>query len=346
MAKNKPNQDVQIFGAAIIMQQLTLLVAEIEGVKKAEDIEAVHRMRVATRRLRSALPVFGPFLAARRFETWRKRIRGITRALGAARDADVQIEHLAELVSRMTPPERAGVRRLLLRIRQRRRAMQADVNEALRQFEKSRLVADMSQKLPPYEIYRSQLNLQSPALLSTAAEHIQTRLAEFLAFEPYVSQPECVSELHAMRIAAKQLRYTMEFFAPLYADELKSTLKILRSCQDALGAIHDADVWVATLPEFIEEERQRTVDYFGHPRPFKRLLPGLLFYRQMRQQEREQLYQKFVQNWQQWQQQDVWGSLRAAVLQPLAAQPANAPPATGQPAQDASPAESNSDAAN
>ncbi len=342
MAKNKPNPDVQIFGAAIIMQQLTLLVAEIEGVKKAEDIEAVHRMRVATRRLRSALPVFGPFLAPRRFETWRKRIRGITRALGAARDADVQIEHLAQLVSSLTPPERAGVRRLLLRIRQRRRAMQADVNEALRQFEKSSLVVDMSQKLPPYEIYRSQLNLQSPALLSTAAQHIQANLAEFLAFEPYVSQPECVSELHAMRIAAKQLRYTIEFFAPLYADELKSMLKILRSCQDALGAIHDADVWVATLPEFIEEERQRTVDYFGHPRPFKRLLPGLLFYRQMRQQEREQLYQKFVQNWQQWQQQDVWGSLRAAVLQPLAVESGE----PDQPAGETSPAESNSDAAN
>lgn len=346
MAKKKSDLDVQILGASIIMQQLSLLVAEIEGVKKAEDIEAVHRMRVATRRLRSALPVFGPYLAPRRFETWRKRIRGITRALGAARDADVQIEHLTELVSHLSPPERAGVRRLLLRLRQRRREMQPKVNKALRQFERSGLVAEISQKLAPFEIYKSQLNLQSTALLRTGAEHIQQKLDEFLAFEPYVFQPECVSELHAMRIAAKHLRYTLEFFAPLYPDELKGTLKILRSCQDALGAIHDADVWVASLPDFIEEERQRTVDYFGHPRPFKRILPGLLFYRQMRQQERETLYQKFVENWQQWQQENVWGSLRASTVQPFVVDPVDDLPMPDQLTQQTSPLETDSDTTN
>lgn len=317
MPKKQPISDVQIFGSGILLHQLSLLIAEFEGVKKAEDIEAVHRMRVATRRLRSALPIFGPSLAPRRCESWRKRIRGITRALGAARDADVQIEHLSELVSKLAPPERAGVRRLLLRLRQRRRAMQKDIIKAVRRFEKGNLATEMSQKLSPFEIYKSQLNLQAPGMFQTAAQHIEEKLAEFLAFEPYVSKPECVAELHAMRIAAKHLRYTLEFFAPIYPDELKSPLKILRNCQDALGAIHDADVWVAYLPEFIEEERQKTITYFGHALPFKRLLPGINFYMQFRRQEREGIYTKFVENWRKWQHEDVWGRLRAAIQQPL-----------------------------
>ncbi|HAD07237.1 MAG TPA: hypothetical protein DCE76_08775 [Anaerolineaceae bacterium] len=313
MPKSQVNQNIQIFGATIILRQLSAMVDEIEGVKKAEDIEAVHRMRVATRRLRSALPIFGPFLAPRRYENWRKRIRAVTRALGAARDADVQIEHLSELVSRLNPPERAGVLRLLLRLRQRRREMQKDVLKALRRLEKDDLVAEITQKLAPFEIYKNQLNLSDTALRKLADEHIEAHLDEFLAFEPYVTQPECVAELHAMRIAGKHLRYTLEFFAPLYEDELKYFIKSLRQCQDLLGAIHDADVWIAYLPQFIEEERQRTIEYFGHPRPFKRLLPGLLYYRELREQERQNLYQQFVRSWQEWQTENLWENLRNTV---------------------------------
>lgn len=318
MPKPQVNQNIQIFGAVIILRQLGAMVNEIEGVKKAEDIEAVHRMRVATRRLRSALPIFGPFLAPRRHEYWRKRIRAVTRALGAARDTDVQIEHLSELVNQLRPPERTGVRRLLLRLRQKRRDLQKDVLKAVRRLEKDDLVAEITQKLAPFEIYKNQLNLNDPALRKLADEQIEARLDEFLAFEPYVTQPECVEELHAMRIAGKHLRYTLEFFAPLYEDELKLFIKSLRQCQDLLGAIHDADVWIAYLPQFIEEERQRTIEYFGHPRPLKRLLPGLLYYRQLREQERQNLYQQFVRSWQEWQSDRLWENLRNTVaVEPL-----------------------------
>lgn len=310
MPKTPANQNILIFGAAIILQQLNAMVAEIEGVKKAEDIEAVHRMRVATRRLRSAMPIFGPFLAPRRHEEWRKRIRAVTRALGAARDTDVQIEHLNELVKRLTPPERAGVRRLLLRQRQRRRALQKDVLKAVRRLEKDNVIADIAQKIAPLEIFKNRLDIQDEALHKLAEEHIHARLDDFLAFEPYVTRPECVAELHAMRIAGKHLRYTLEFFAPLFEDELKSYIKSLRQCQDLLGAIHDADVWIAYMPQFIEEERQRTIEYFGHARPFKRLLPGLLYYREFRQQERQTLYDQFVHSWLKWKEENLWENLR------------------------------------
>ncbi len=49
---------VCVFGAEIILRHLTALEQEIEGVRLAEDIECIHRMRVATRRLRNALSLF------------------------------------------------------------------------------------------------------------------------------------------------------------------------------------------------------------------------------------------------------------------------------------------------
>ena len=64
--KRKPEESIRIYAAGLILQQLESLAAEINGVKKARDIEYVHRMRVSTRRLRAILEVFEDCLPAKR----------------------------------------------------------------------------------------------------------------------------------------------------------------------------------------------------------------------------------------------------------------------------------------
>ncbi len=326
--KNKANLTIQIYGASILQRQLAALVQEVDGVRRSRDIEYIHRMRVATRRLRSGLALFGAQLAAKRSEFWFRRIRKLTRALGEARDADVQIAHLDELQQTLGAPYRSGVRRLLLRLKQKRRALQGEVLQALTDLEQSKIVEEMAQRFAPLEIYRETLDLHDLDLLRFAGDAITARLNEFLAFAEVVDQPERVEELHAMRITAKHLRYTAEFFAPLYENELKPQLKALRLSQDTLGAIHDCDVWTAYLPQFIEEERRRTLDYFGYTRPFRRLEPGLLYYQQLRGEERQALFQQYNVAWHEWQQQGLWQDLLDTVqfaLAPLTG-PAPEPP--------------------
>lgn len=318
--KIKANQNIQIYGASILQRQLAALVQEINGVRHSRDIEYIHRMRVATRRLRSALPLFGAFIAEKRSTYWFRRIRKLTRALGEARDADVQIDHLDQLQETLTPPYRSGVRRLLLRMKQKRRALQADVLEALADFEQSKIIDEMAQRFAPLDIYRETLDTKDVELLRFAGEAVTTKLNEFLAFSEYVDQPERINELHAMRIAAKHLRYTCELFAPLYENELKAQLKALRLAQDTLGALHDCDVWIAYTPQFIQEERQRTIDYFGYARPFKRLEPGLEYYQQLRQDERQSVFKQFNAIWHEWEQQGMWSDLLDTVQFALAPQ--------------------------
>ncbi|MFQ6042085.1 MAG: CHAD domain-containing protein, partial [Candidatus Poribacteria bacterium] len=60
-------------------------------VCEADDIEYVHRMRVASRRLRSGFALFEECFPPKRLKRWRKQIRRVTRALGDARYTDVQI---------------------------------------------------------------------------------------------------------------------------------------------------------------------------------------------------------------------------------------------------------------
>ncbi len=88
------------YGAAYLLHQLAAMRDEMPGIASRGDIEHIHRMRVATRRFRSALPFFALCLPEKKMLRWRRRLRGVARALGEARDADVQIAYLTEYLDR------------------------------------------------------------------------------------------------------------------------------------------------------------------------------------------------------------------------------------------------------
>ena len=79
---------------------LDAFTREIDGVRLAEDPEYIHRMRVATRRLRAALPLFRSCFTPKQYQRWMRDITRITRALGEARDADVQIAYLRKFLKK------------------------------------------------------------------------------------------------------------------------------------------------------------------------------------------------------------------------------------------------------
>jgi len=311
--KKKVNPNLQIYGANVLITHLTALVQEMEGVRQAKDLEAVHRMRVASRRLRATLPLFGQQLVGKKHLDWIKAVRGITRALGQARDADVQIDAVSRFLETVESPNRIGVRRLLLRLRQQRTSLQPMVMKELNKFEKSGVVSEMAQALAPFNIYHDRLDTNDAGLIKLANRAIRAGMADYLDFDEIVDQPEKVTELHAMRISAKRFRYTLETFAPLFEDGLKEYVKALRSGQDMLGTIHDCDVWGDLIPQFMEEEHQRTMEYFGSLRSFKRLIPGLTLYQDTRRSEREAVYSEFRESWKCWMNDGLWADLIAVL---------------------------------
>ena len=84
----------RFLAAGHIRRQAKQLAEQLDGVRAAEDIECIHRARVASRRLRSALKMFSDCFRGKMVKRWRKQIRRITRELGDARDKDVQIDFL------------------------------------------------------------------------------------------------------------------------------------------------------------------------------------------------------------------------------------------------------------
>ncbi len=85
------------------------------------DIESLHDMRVATRRLRAALEVFAPCFPAKRHRKALKKVKALADALGERRDRDVAIEFLAEFADDAPEADRAALEALIERLRREQR---------------------------------------------------------------------------------------------------------------------------------------------------------------------------------------------------------------------------------
>jgi len=92
-----------------------------EGVLDTADIEPLHDMRVATRRLRAVLEVFAPCFPAKRHRKALKRVKALADALGERRDRDVAIEFLAGFTGEAPEADRAALATLIERLRQEQR---------------------------------------------------------------------------------------------------------------------------------------------------------------------------------------------------------------------------------
>ncbi len=328
--KDKSHDAICRFGAGTISRYTSALRLEIEGVRLGKDIEAIHRMRVASRRIRSALPLFETCYPAKYRAGWRNGIRQITRALGQARDTDVQIERLTSFLAAVQDFHcRPGLRRLILRLKQKRARLQTKVNLALDELGKKRLLDILDEQ------NRARMGEQSPGepytfeLYLLAKNAILDLLKNFFSYEAFIHDPTAITELHAMRIAAKQLRYTLETFSPLYANELKNPIQAVKTAQEMLGEIHDCDVWAVYLPEFLEAERLRIIKFYGHAGPYKMLLAGITCFQEDRRMNRQKQYEEFLATWQKWKEKAVWDKLVQTIELPTAINPANTtfPPA-------------------
>ncbi len=100
------NPDYCLYATSTFLPLLSQLEAELQGVIKDDDIEYVHRSRVATRRIRAAFPLFHECLPDNSRLKWEKQIRRLTQSLGEARDLDVQIEFIRGFLAEYIPENR------------------------------------------------------------------------------------------------------------------------------------------------------------------------------------------------------------------------------------------------
>jgi len=312
--KQSIDPSYEVLAARNIRKQAKALSRQIDGTRTGEDVECLHQARVASRRLRAALSTFRDCWPGRTFRKWRKQIRQFTVALGPARDMDVQVQYIQRILAELPEdrrPCRAGVGRLLLRRRQRREALQPRVIRALDRLEASGVLDEIRSVTEQVLGGKEDRAAFAPSafVFAQAREHIVRRLYKLTGYQGSLADPADQRRHHEMRVAAKRLRYTMELFKPVYQDTLDETIAAVKQVQTLLGAVHDSDVWTEDLQRFRDEEQERTRQYFGHSRPFKRLAPGIDYLLEHQQEAREQAFAELKRRWGEIQDAQVWERL-------------------------------------
>jgi CHAD domain-containing protein len=302
------------FAAQNLLPNSTAMQTEITTATTAADTEHIHCLRVSSRRIRTALELFQQCLPSKKGDQWRRQMRTVTRALGDTRDTDVQIERLNKIYKKLPNKKyRPGIRRLLLRQSQVREKLQHEVDTVITLLGKKRTLAQINKRFEQFNVDDIGEHLHAQGLFKMAFAEISHRLDDFLSYEADIRKAENKKELHAMRIAAKRLRYCMEIFASLYEDKLENPLDIIRKVQTILGEIHDCDVWIEFLPDFIEKENNRILKFYGHSHSTRYLKPGLEYFHNNRLRVRSRLFNQFQADWIFWRKQGVWSSLRETV---------------------------------
>jgi triphosphatase len=240
-------------GRKILRFHFDRMVDNEDGTRKGEDIEALHDMRVATRRQRAALRIVSPHFKKKTVKAFRDELSALADRLGAVRDLDVLIEALERHRSSRRPDAAAALDPLLEEWRGRR----DDARHALLRHLDSGEYRDF---VKPYDeflatpgagVKGSGDDTPNPQLVRhVLPTEVWDHYARVRAYETVMSWAS-LETIHALRIEAKRLRYPLEFFQEVLGPGLSGPIEALVKLQDHIGELHDADVTIGLLREFL-----------------------------------------------------------------------------------------------
>jgi CHAD domain-containing protein len=212
-------------------------VAANQTAACADDGDALHQMRIALMRLRTLVSFFSPMVSGPEWVRFKRELRWLNSYLSAARDMDVLMVRL-----KLSGGEDFEA---IAKARNRKWAQSHQgVTRALKSKRYERLIQNLS------------LWIEGGSQTATTSEHRAETIATYSArklsrwHRKLLKKSRrldgmSIEELHRLRIATKRLRYATEFFAPLFSDShpsrQKTILKYLRTAQESLGSLNDAE---------------------------------------------------------------------------------------------------------
>jgi putative phosphoesterase len=299
------------FGAEALAKLLQTIEAQIDGVEKSEDIEYVHKMRVTSRRIRAAMPLFRECFPKKSYKKWLNEIKKVTQFLGAARDLDVQISVIKNYIEQLQPTEpKTGIEALLEWHIDQRTYLQSNIINGLQELKESRVLQQTSCYCEQIIKETASTSFNLFAVREKAFWQISPKLDGFLAMEDYVHKENEILKHHEMRIRAKWLRYTMEAFAPLYQEELSEEIKMMKNFQDTLGEMHDCDVWIERIPKFINQIENEIVTSPENEKAIAEGNQDLLKFLDHIKEKRKNHYENFVNFWEKEKSKNAFEELR------------------------------------
>ena len=237
-----------------------------EAALEWEDIEGVHRMRVASRRLRSALRDFEGFMQGGAVPE--RRLKEVAGALGDVRDQDVAIAALEKVRKKAGGDVAEGIGQLI----SERDAIRASARERLEAVIAETPLAELRQKFLSWlekvegggrrkkgdKGKGKRRGARAVSFRQAGREVVESRVEELREFSNSLHRPFDVGPLHRMRIAAKRLRYALELFAQCWGGRLSSCSREVAELQTSLGELRDCDLWIDDLGARLDRQREES----------------------------------------------------------------------------------------
>ena len=253
----KPEDSMSKFAPLIFSYQFSRMLSNEKRIIQKVDPEALHNMRIAIRRMQAASKVFEAYLDSKQLEPHTKGLKKTLGILGEVRDLDV-FQGKAENYLKNLPSGHEHELDPLFSVFAEEKKKARD---KLRDYLKSEKYAYFKKGFLEFLAVPETWVLPTSSKKHEALPHrvkdilpsvLYTKLASINAYSEWVQGPYVsIERLHRLRIAAKGLRYSLEFFEDVLGKDAKPVIKEFKDFQDYLGNLHDSIVAIDMLEAYL-----------------------------------------------------------------------------------------------
>jgi CHAD domain-containing protein len=238
---------------ALLLERGTDLFRNLDRASRSFDAEAIHDLRVSSRRLREGLALFAPCYPPKHLAPLKRKLQTLTTTMGSIRNTDEALLFFAALAAEGALSGNEAVAELRATLEARRHTENAALRHSLRTFAAMDLHKQFAAKCRQQLIFAS----QSVDLLQPVAVYLRHSLA---ARETAVSAgidqalvKTDVAAQHRLRIAVKKFRYRFEFLASLAPAGYTELYAAIKGYQEVLGKMHDLDMFALLTDEIMTD---------------------------------------------------------------------------------------------
>jgi triphosphatase len=218
------------------------------GTRLGEDPEALHDMRVASRRLRAAVRAFEAGMPKRLQTHLTRELRWLGQVLGSVRDLDVQLASLGRYGETAPPGHQPGLAQLREHLQRERAARRTEMLGTLDSGRYFRLLVQLERftlgRVADRRPFNEPIAQVGRRALKRAFRRVLKRGAQ-------VSKAPTDEGLHSLRIRVKRVRYLLEFLRDLIGKPGRHLVKRTTRLQDLLGSHHDATVAAQFIHDYV-----------------------------------------------------------------------------------------------
>lgn len=214
--------------------QLEIMNSHAEGVRKG-DMDAVHDMRVASRRVRAILRVYKPYLDKDARKTMKQGARTIGKALGRRRELDVMVAMLREHREETRDLWKRFMDHAIAILEERREREQDTCRAALDVLEDTNFQEACTRA-------QEQIDASAACVVAHAESALLDGLERVRSARKVWKSTEEPEDLHKIRVELKRFRYACEFHKDLFGKPMEEYIANLKSVQDVLGEWNECRV--------------------------------------------------------------------------------------------------------